>query len=153
MLAQANAKFDAYSHHRETEMKMIASTGVNIKVTPCGSLFVKTEEFEGSVDDSAPFVFRVEGRLEDGQIFYGLYGPVISGPDRYRNLICNIIVRADGTDWRKTRHCSAKVVLGPSQVQRDHRYDFRDPDGVIMDSPPLIVGVGMISVTQRNSAV
>jgi len=58
---------------------------------------VKTQwEF---VDDRTPFRFRVASELVDDGFFFGLYGPVESGPSRYRNLICNIMLRFDNSDW------------------------------------------------------
>ena len=82
-------------------MKTLASIGVRIRVTPWDDIYVRTTEEPGNyINDPTPFEFRVEGRLEDGQIFYGLYGPVVSGPERYHNLICSVFVREDGSDWR-----------------------------------------------------
>jgi len=58
---------------------------------------VKTQwEF---VDDRTPFRFRVAGELVDDGFFFGLYGPVESGPSRYQNSICNIMLRFDNSDW------------------------------------------------------
>ena len=90
-------------------MNTLASIGVRIRVTPWDEIYVKMSEQDPGnyINDPTPFEFRVEGRLEDGQIFYGLYGPVVSGPERYHNLICNIFVRVDGSDWRISSKCSA----------------------------------------------
>jgi len=81
---------------------MIADIGTIVEVTPWDEIWVKTSSAPAeNIDDKTPFRFRVEGWLWDGQIFYGLHGPVVSGPTRYRDLICNVFVRAEGTDWRK----------------------------------------------------
>jgi hypothetical protein len=105
-----------------------------------------TEEPGEYIHDPTPFEFRVEGRLEDGQIFYGLYGPVVSGPQRYHNLICNIFVRADGSDWRISSKCQARFKVGPSKATRIHSHDFRHPDGTQVSGLPLIATFGEICV-------
>src|SRR3954464_4966672 len=111
-------------------MTTLATNGVQIRVTPWDDIYIRTkEEPVKYVNDPTPFEFRVEGRLEDGQIFYGLYGPVVSGPERYPNLICNICVRADGSDWRISSKCMASFKVGPSKAARCHAYDFRHPEG------------------------
>jgi hypothetical protein len=129
-------------------MKPLASIGVRIRVTPWAEFYVNmTEEDSGSyVDDRTPFEFLVEGWLEDGQIFYGLYGPVVSGPDRYHNFICNIVVRADGADWRINSKCQAYFKVGPSKSIRCHAYDFRAHEGTKLSGWPLISGIGGICV-------
>jgi hypothetical protein len=129
-------------------MKTLASTGVRIRVTPWDEIYVRTTEAPGGyIDDPTPFEFRVEGRLEDGQISYGLYGPVVSGPERYHNLICNIIVRADGSDWRISSKCQASFKVGPSKATRRHCEDFRHPEGTEMSAKwPLIARFGEIRV-------
>jgi hypothetical protein len=129
-------------------MKTLASIGGRIRVTPWDEIYVKmTEEDPGSlIDDRTPFEFLVEGRLEDGQIFYGLYGPVVSGPERYHNLICNIFVRADGSDWRISSKCQAVFKVGASKAIRRHRYDWKHPEGTEVSGLPLICRFGEICV-------
>jgi hypothetical protein len=77
-------------------------------------------------------VFRVAGWLEDGHIFYGLHGPVVDGPERYRGLICSIIVHEDGSDWRVQSRSSAAFRVGPNIVVRNHQHDFRHSGGTIL---------------------
>ena len=44
-----------------------------MRVTPWDEIDVRmTESLGDDLDDPTPFEFVVEGRLEDGQIFYGL---------------------------------------------------------------------------------
>jgi hypothetical protein len=89
------------------------------------------------IDDRTPFVFRVEGWLEDGHILYGLHGPVVDGPDRYRGLWCSIITRVDGSDWRaESSSEQAAFKVGPSIVVRDHQHDFRHPEGTVLEGYP-----------------
>src|SRR5206468_5951471 len=121
-------------------MKFLASIGVRIRVTPWDDIWVKMSELDAInyINDPTPFEFLVEGWLEDGQIFYGLYGPVVSGPKRYQNLICNIVVREDGADWRISSESSANFKVGPSRATRCHQYDFRHPEGTLMSGWPVI---------------
>ena len=98
------------------------------------------------MEDRTPFEFQVEGWLEDGQIFYGLYGPVVAGPECYHDLICNIILREDGSDWRKSSKSSANLKVGPSIATRCHRFDFRHPDGTNVLGYPLLLRFGEIRV-------
>ena len=129
-------------------MKFLASIGVRIRVTPWDDIWVKMSEQDAVnyIHDPTPFEFLVEGWLEDGQIFYGLYGPVVSGPERYQGLICNIVVREDGADWRISSESSASFKVGPSKVTRSHQYDFRHPEGTAMSGLPVIGRFGEICV-------
>jgi len=104
------------------------------------------KETGGYINDPTPFEFRVEGRLEDGQLFYGLYGPVISGPERYHNLICSIIVREDGSDWRRSSASSAYFKVGPTKAWRCHAHDFRHPEGTRVLGFPEICRFGGIYI-------
>jgi hypothetical protein len=132
-------------------MTFIASIGAIVRVTPWDELqVIQSEETWEFVDDRTPFDFRVEGRLEDGQIFYGLFGPVVSGPDRYRNLICNIMVRGDGSDWRCETVCQALFKVGPSKAVRCHYEDFRHPDGTSVAGFPRISRFGEIRVVSSD---
>ncbi len=128
-------------------MKTLANIGARIQVTPWDEIFVKTTEDPGIyVHDPTPFEFLVEGWLEDGQIFYGLYGPVVSGPERYHNLICNIFVRLDGSDWRISSKSQANFKVGTSKATRCHSRDFRHPEGTEVSGLPLIARFGEICV-------
>lgn len=107
-------------------------------------IYVDTGETSEYINDRTSFDFRVEGRIEDGQLFYELYGPVVAGPPRYQGLICNIIVRADGSDWR----IDSVFKVGPSVITRDHREDFRHPEGTVMNGRPKICRFGEIQVIE-----
>ena len=84
-----------------------------------------------------------------GKSFYGLYGPVVSGPERYQNLICNIFVREDGADWRIQTSSSASFKVGPSRAIRCHAHDFRHPEGTEVSGRPLIARFGEICVASE----
>ena len=128
-------------------MNALADIGAAIEVTPWDEIWIKTSELPCDyVDDTRPFRFRVQGRLKDGQIFFGLYGPVIEGPDRYQGLICNIMVRANPTDWRHEERCQANFKVGPSVARWNYELDFRHPEGTIVDGYPVIGRFGSIHV-------
>ena len=129
-------------------MTALATIGTLVRVTPWDDL--QYWPHPGAVwefiDDGEPFVFRVEGWLEDGHISYGLHGPVVEGHPRYRGLVCSIITREDGSDWRVQTSSSAAFRVGPSAVVRDHRYDFRHPDGTIVEGYPRMSRFGGVEV-------
>lgn len=129
-------------------MTPLATVGALVRVTPWDDLqYWSRPEFGWEfVNDRTPFVFRVEGWLEDGHIAYGLYGPVVDGPERYRGLICSIIVRVDGSDWRVESCSSAGFKVGPVAVVRNHMHDFRHPDGTILDGYPRVSRFGEVTV-------
>lgn len=81
-------------------MPPLATIGVLIEVTPWDDLqyWRDADTAWEFVADSTPFRFRVAGELLDNGFFFGLYGPVESAPDRYQNLICNIMLRYDNSD-------------------------------------------------------
>jgi hypothetical protein len=132
-------------------MSALADIGRTIEVTPCDEVWHKTGEGVCDyVNDYSPFRFSVEGRLEDGQIFYGLFGPVTAGPDRYRGLICSIVVRGDGSDWRISRRCQANFKVGPTKARRNHAFDFRHPEGTIVDGYPVLGRFGLIEAVDEE---
>src|SRR4051794_3043058 len=57
---------------------VIADIGTVLRLTPDDDLCIASGEGEyGLSDDRTPFHFRVQGHLYDGQLFYGLFGPVL----------------------------------------------------------------------------
>lgn len=132
-------------------MNALADIGAIVEVTPWDDIWHKTSaEPCEYLEDRTPFRFRVEGRLEDGQIFYGLYGRVTEGPARYRDLICSIMVRGDGSDWRVSQRCQANFRVGPSKARRDRRFDFRHPEGTVVDGYPVIGRFGSIEIVDED---
>ena len=133
-------------------MRTLATIGVRVRLTPWDEIYVAMTEGAGSyISDPTPFEFLVEGKLEDGQIFYGLYGPVISGPERYRDLICSVFVREDGSDWRISSKSSANFKVGPSKATRCHTHDFRHPEGTKVAGWPVISRFGEICVVTKKN--
>lgn len=129
-------------------MAALATVGALVRVTPWDDLVYRLGPDVPSelVADRTPFVFRVEGWLEDGHIRYGLHGPVVDGPERYRGLVCSILTRADGSDWRVESTSSAAFKVGPGAVARDHRYDFRHPEGTTLAGYPWLARFGEVEV-------
>ena len=129
-------------------MAALATVGALVRVTPSDDLQYWPQpgsEWE-FVDDPRPFLFRIEGWLEDGHIRYGLHGPVVDGPDRYRGLWCSIITRLDGSDWRVESSSQAGFKVGPSIVVRDHQHDFRNPEGTTLEGYPRVSRFGLVEV-------
>ena len=132
-------------------MAALATVGALVRVTPWDDLqyWRCPESGWEFVNDRTPFVFRVEDWLEDAHIAYGLYGPVVDGPERYRGLICSIIVRLDGSDWRVESCSSAGFKVGPERVVRDHQHDFRHPDGTLFEGYPQVSRFGEVTVLDQ----
>jgi len=131
-------------------MKSIAELGTIVQVSPCDDINVYLGSSSKSIVDRRPFCFKVEERLEDGQVFYGLWGVVVSGHERFQNLICSIIIRMDGADWRKVSKCSARFKVGKTKVIRDHRFDFRHPDGTRILDFPYMSSIGEVQVLEKS---
>jgi len=121
-----------------------------IEVTPWDDVWYYNEEGKKELFTNNPFRFRVLGRLEDGQVFYGLYGTVIEGDSRYLDLTCNIMVRSDGSDWTSSQDCSANFVVGSQKAQRNHGYDFRHPSGIVVEGFPRMGRFGRIEVVDSG---
>jgi hypothetical protein len=129
----------------------LARLGATIEVTPLDDIqFRLNKNSQEFICDREPFYFRVSEWLQDGQIFYGLCGPVISGHQRYQNKICNLVVRSDGADWRKTSRCLANFKVGSSKLIRDHQFDFRHPDGTRIFEFPRMASIGEIKVVEQE---
>jgi hypothetical protein len=129
-------------------MAALATVGALVRVTPWDDLQYCSgpEAVWEFVSDRRPFVFRVEGWLEDGHIRYGLHGPVVAGPERYRGLVCSILTREDGSDWRVASSSSAAFKVGPSVVARAHMHDFRHPEGTTLAGYPQMSRFGQVEV-------
>ena len=134
-------------------MAVIADIGAVLRLTPQDELHIARGD--GVYDvcaDETPFYFRVQGHIFDGQLFYGLFGPVLSGPSRYEGLICNILVRTDATDWRKETESQVNFKVGPGVVTRDHREHFGHPEGTRLEGFPCISRFGLVEVVPFDEA-
>jgi len=130
-------------------MKTLADQGVKIKVTPQDEqIWITTEAGTVYVNDTTPFIIISEGRLEDGHIFYGIYGRVIDGPERYHGLVCSLLTRLDADDWRIRRASQANFKVGKQPVHRDHKFSFTHPEGTQINGYPVIGRFGRIEVIE-----
>lgn len=134
-------------------MAFIADIGTVLRLTPHDDLQIASGDgvYRDS-DDRTPFYFQVHGHLYDGQLFYGLFGPVLSGPARYKGLICNILVRTDATDWRKETRNQVNFKVGPGVVTRNHREHFGHPEGTRLEGYPCISRFGLVEVVNLAEA-
>jgi hypothetical protein len=141
--ARCNVELGCSARHTA----FIADIGTMLRLTPHDDLQIASVEGVWAFcDDPTPFYFRVQGHLYDGQIFYGLFGPVLSGPPRYEGLICNIMVRTDATDWRNETRSQVNFLVGPGVVTRNHREHFGHPDGTRLEGYPRISRFGLVEV-------
>lgn len=144
-------------------MKPLATVGNLIEVIPqdelqywrnvdCGYIFI---------DDQTPFQFRVERELFSGGLFFGLSGPVEAGPDRYLSLICNILIRIDNSDWKKSTECWANFKVGPTIVKKNDDYIeskhsnipfYSHPEGTCIEGYPRISRFGEVKVIYKLDA-
>lgn len=128
-------------------MTFIADIGAVLRLTPQDDLQITWGDGAyHDCDDRTPFYFRVRGHICDGQLFYGLFGPVVSGPSRYEGLICNILVRTDATDWRTETRSQVNFKVGRGVVTRDHREHVGHPDGTRLEGYPRISRFGLVEV-------
>lgn len=127
-------------------MNSLSDVNQIIEVTPWDNVQYYNEEGKVAIFTNDPFRFKVEGRLLDGQLFYGLYGTIIKGHSRYLDLTCNIILRSDGSDWTSSQDCTANFIVGCCKAKRNHAYDFRHPSGVTVDGFPRMSRFGRIEI-------
>ena len=131
----------------QVSMAFIADIGTVLRLTPDDDLQIASGDGAWcSSDDRTPFDFRVQGHLYDGQLFYGLFGPVLSGPPRFAGLICNILVRTDATDWRNETRSQVNFKVGRSVVTRNRHEHFTHPEGTCLEGFPRISRFGMVEV-------
>src|SRR5262245_3948847 len=134
-------------------MTVIADIGAVLRLTPQDDLQIASGDGVWDFcDDQTPFYFQVQGHLFDGQLFYGLFGPVLSGPSRYEGLICNILVRTDATDWRNETRSQVNFKVGPGVVTRNHREHLGHPEGTCLKGFPRISRVGLVGVVNARPA-
>jgi hypothetical protein len=133
-------------------MAVIADIGAVLRLTPQDDLQIASGDGVYDVcKDETPFYFQVQGHLFDGQLFYGLFGPVLSGPSRYKGLICNILLRTDATNWSNEARSQVNFKVGRGVVARNHREHFGHPDGTRLEGP-CISRFGIVEVVNLAEA-
>lgn len=138
----------------EVELKMnnpIATLGNVVEVTPWDDTCICVDDHSPCqfISDRRPFSVRVTEHLYDGQIFFGICGLVIDN-ERFADMICSLIVRADGADWRESSDCQALYKIGRTKVARVHEFDFRHPDGTVITDFPYYTSIGGIRSSPNN---
>src|SRR5262245_55705660 len=132
-------------------MAVIADIGTVLRLAPHDDLCIALGDgIYRDSNDRTPFEFQVHGHLYDGQLFYGLFGPVLSGPARYEGLICNILVRTDATDWRKETSSADNFKVGRSAATRIHHEHFTHPDGTWVLGFPRISRFGLVELVNTS---
>ena len=113
-------------------MKPIATIDQLIEVTPADELqYWKDADTPWYfIDDPSPFIFRVEGELRDKNLFYGLFGPVVSGPERYSNLTASITLRNYQSDWFRSSFCMAGFRVAPTITRKALDYSPEDNSNI-----------------------
>lgn len=107
---------------------VLATLGVTIKVSPFDDIqFQFSDNEHGFIDDWSPFCFRVAGELLDDGYFFGLFGPIVSGHERYHGLICSITLRVLPCEWHSVSECSANFKVGPARILRNDNFEFSEP--------------------------
>jgi hypothetical protein len=130
-------------------MKNIADIGTLVRVTPQDKIWIRfSPEKNEYIDDKTPFIMTVDGLLEDGHMFYGVFGKVSEGPERYLGLICSLITRLDGDDWRQKNRSQANFKVGRESAVRNHLFDLKHPEGTEIADYPVIDRYGRIEVIE-----
>jgi hypothetical protein len=156
MDAQLPVPADPGCYPNEVGMVALATIDALVEVRPWDDLqyWPDADTDWYFVNDRTPFRFRVVGQLVIDGIFFGLHGPVQSGPDRYANLICSITLR-DTADWYAVSECSANFKVAPTIANRVPEYDpsmhsdlpfYRHPEGISATGFPRISRLGGVSV-------
>ena len=142
-------------------MPSLATIGTLIEVTPWDELqhWPDASTDWHFLDDRTPFRFRVAGELIKDGFFFGLHGPVVSGPDRYAQLICNIMLRHDDSDWCNATECGASFKVGPTIAKPVPDYDhamhsdvpfYLHPEGTFVDGFPRASRFGGVCVVDEQ---
>jgi hypothetical protein len=133
---------------QKENMKMLADETARVEVTPADDVWLSGGKSTVYLDDRSPFVIEIADWLSDGHIHYGLFGPVIDGPSRYRGLVCSLFTRVDGDDWRNKSASWANFKVGPSSAYRNHQFDFRHPEGTKVEGFPVLGRFAEIKVIE-----
>jgi hypothetical protein len=99
----------------------------------------------------------VEGVLEQDGTIIGVFGAVVSGHERYLNQIATLLVRLDGSDWRRDNRSAAQFKVGKSIARPNGKHPFHHPEGTDIDGFPFLCRYGSLDSkngqeTEVNSA-
>jgi hypothetical protein len=63
-------------------------------------------------------------------------------------LICSLITRLDGDDWRQKNRSQANFKVGRESAVRNHLFDLKHPEGTEIADYPVIGRYGRIEVIE-----
>lgn len=140
-------------------MTPLATIDATIEVEPSDWYLHWRDETSGweRIEDHSTFQFRVAGRLLYRESLFGLYGPVILGPERYQNLIANVLVRGYESDWTISSQCWANCIVCPTIAERDpcfpaegkHGLKFHQhPEGMTVTGYPRTTCIGNVRIVE-----
>ena len=97
----------------------IAKIGGKVRVEffEPGCVLITHDEVGADLPSGTVFEMKVSGWLENGQIFYGIFGPVTSGPDLIMGLTSNLLFRCWGSDWRKDVASQVNIKIAPGKAE------------------------------------
>jgi hypothetical protein len=139
----------------------LARTGAVICVKPGGDVCYDLNEREsGYLDSHCAFEMLVSGVLAKNGHIYGVYGPVISGPNQYTELICSLLMRAfPPKDWNCVSEDHVNFKIGPSVAEENQSFCeaelgglsfYCHPDGTIVKGYPRFCRFGYATVVQNQ---
>jgi hypothetical protein len=135
-------------------MPPIAKIGSLVEVTPLDEIQIVfgpgNHEF---VNDKTPFSMKVDGLLKEKERVIGVYGPVVSGHERYKDLTATLLVRLDNSDWTRDNHSAAGFKVGQGPAKPNGKYLVSHPEGTDIDGFPFIVRYGSIDSRARNEQI
>ena len=135
-------------------MPPIAKIGSVIEVTPSDNIqfVVGPRDFQ-IIKDRNAFSMKVEGLIENEEKVVGVYGPVLSGHERYRGLTASLLIRLDNSDWTRDNHSAAGFKVGHGPAKPNGKHQVSHPDGTDIEGFPFIVRYGSIDSRVGNERV
>jgi len=142
-------------------LKSLARTGAVIRVKPGGNVYYDLNEREsGCLDSYGSFEMLVSGALAESGNIYGVYGPVISGPHQYTELICSLLMRTfPPKDWNRVSEDHVNFKIGPSVVEENQSICkaelgnlsfYYHPDRTVIKGYPRFCRFGYATVEQNR---
>jgi hypothetical protein len=126
-------------------MPPIAQIGSIVKLTTGDRIQIvhgpRQHEF---IDDRSPFSLRVSDIIGYEGRMIGVYGPVVSGHDRYKGLIASLLIRPDDADWTKDNLSSANFCVAYAPVKPNGKHPPRHPEGWGIGGFPYMGSYGLI---------
>ena len=126
-------------------MPPIAKIGSVVEVKPSDEIqIVFGPQLYEFVNDRTPFSMRVEGLIQEKEKVIGVFGPVISGHERYLGLTATLFIRLDNSDWARDNHSAAGFKVGRNPARPNGRHPISHPEGADIDGFPFITRYGSV---------